>query len=180
MPNGDTYYGMVKNGKKNGKGTLRVRKSKEVFNGYWKDDYFVNNTELGSMQWEYLHLLFIYILLRSNWMWFDSVGEDVSVGNYVFKLGLTWYWHFDWFWFSWRTKHSCRIGNGFHLLSIGKSLSIRIAIFVELSLQTFKDHDIPLLSLILRFVNEVVIKPRNHLPWGWDESSFVEVSMDLS
>lgn len=50
MPNGDTYYGMVKNGKKNGKGTLRVRKSKEVFNGYWKDDYFVNNEEIGSMQ----------------------------------------------------------------------------------------------------------------------------------
>jgi hypothetical protein len=32
---------MVKDGMKNGKGTLRIRKSKEVFNGYWKNDYFV-------------------------------------------------------------------------------------------------------------------------------------------
>jgi hypothetical protein len=28
LPNGDTYYGMVKNGMKNGKGTLHIRKSK--------------------------------------------------------------------------------------------------------------------------------------------------------
>jgi hypothetical protein len=43
LPNGDAYYGMVKDGMKNGKGTLRIQKSKETFNGYWKDDYFVGH-----------------------------------------------------------------------------------------------------------------------------------------
>jgi len=37
---------MVKDGRKNGKGTLHLKASKEVFNGYWKNDFFVNE-ELG-------------------------------------------------------------------------------------------------------------------------------------
>ena len=45
LPNGDTYYGMVKDGKKNRKGTLKVAKSKEIFNGYWRNDYFVGHND---------------------------------------------------------------------------------------------------------------------------------------
>lgn len=45
LPNGDVYYGMVRDGRKNGKGTLQLKASSEVFNGYWKNDYFVSEAE---------------------------------------------------------------------------------------------------------------------------------------
>jgi hypothetical protein len=41
MPNGDVYVGMFKNGQKNGNGILKVKKSKKILSGYWKNDKFL-------------------------------------------------------------------------------------------------------------------------------------------
>ncbi len=41
LPNRDVYYGMIKNGKKNGKGTLKLNSRSTIINGYWKNDFFI-------------------------------------------------------------------------------------------------------------------------------------------
>lgn len=101
-------------------------------------------------------------------MWLNCIREDISVGNRsgfgFFCFGLEGCLNFHWLGISWRSKHSCRISNGLHFLSIGKCLSVSVPVLIELSLQTFEDHDIPLFSLILRLVNEVVIESSNNLP----------------
>lgn len=35
MPNGDRYYGILRDGKKNGKGTLCLKDSGKYLDGYW-------------------------------------------------------------------------------------------------------------------------------------------------
>lgn len=35
MPNGDTYHGYLRNGKKNGRGTLILKNSNKILDGIW-------------------------------------------------------------------------------------------------------------------------------------------------
>jgi hypothetical protein len=43
MPNGDIYNGMFSNGKKNGRGILKIHKAKKILDGYWENDEFVDS-----------------------------------------------------------------------------------------------------------------------------------------
>lgn len=43
MPNGDVYQGYLRNGKKNGRGVLMLKQSKQNLDGYWQNDLFINS-----------------------------------------------------------------------------------------------------------------------------------------
>jgi hypothetical protein len=43
MPNGDTYHGYLKEGRKNGRGTLFLQDSQKLLDGYWQDDNFIES-----------------------------------------------------------------------------------------------------------------------------------------
>ena len=46
MPNGDKYHGYLRDGKKNGRGTLFLKDLEKVFDGYWQDDHYIKKYPL--------------------------------------------------------------------------------------------------------------------------------------